>query len=163
MENQNAAGKKIIITLFVIAALTLIGYGFYRSQKADILRTEYGQTPPASQNEEYAEIINVKHQYKDGKHTYAGELNLPTPCDLLQSDVVKDVTNAKNVEIKFTSVNKTEGACVEVLTARPFKVTFEGPKNITLTTTFNGKKIKFNIFEVPSTENLDTFEIYIKG
>ena len=163
MEPAEGKNKTVIVIVLILIALVLVGYGFYKSRAP--------KTPPAPiENEtaeepqnQYAEIVNAKHQYKDGRHTYVGELNLGTPCDLLEFDVIKDSLNLRSIELNFRSVYEGEDGCIQVVTARPFKVTFEAPQTINLTVTFNGKPTRFNLFEVPANEDLDSFDINVKG
>jgi len=166
MDNATQSnGSKIIIATIIVIALGLVGYGFYRSQ-IDRSSNETAPDitiPVVPPEEEYAEIINAKHQYRGGKHIYAGELDLPTPCHLLQSDVIRDPSNPSIIEIEFTSVYEGTDACIQVITPRPFKVTFDAPKEIGLKVRYNGKPIRLNIFEVPESENLDLFDINVKG
>lgn len=163
MENETGSAQKIIIGALIVAAIGAIIFGIYRS------RSQFGaiSVPPpldvTAPKAEAGEIINAKHQYREGKHTYAGTLGLPTPCDLLQSDVIRDPLNPNKVGLAFKSVYEGAELCAQVITPRPFKVTFAAPEKIDLTVTYNGKPIRFNVFEVPKTENLDDFEINIKG
>ncbi len=163
MENQTGNTQKIIIGVLIVAAIAAIAFGFYRSRSnpetAPVPNIDTGKTPES----ELGEIVNVKHQYRDGKHIYAGMLDLPTPCDLLQSDVVKDPLNQSKIALVFKSVYEGNDACIQVITSRPFKVTFTAPEKIDLTATYNGAPIRFNLFEVPNTENLDDFDINVKG
>ncbi len=164
MEHQSNQKARIIISVFILFAIALIGFGLYKSQRADVTASpqseEFSEVPD---EERYAEIVNVKHQYKGGKHTYIGELNLPTPCHLIQSDVVRDETNIRKIEINFRSALEDNALCAQVITPRPFKVTFEAPEKITLTVMFDGRPIRFNIFEVPAEDNVEQFDINIKG
>ena len=162
---ETSSNKKIVIGAIVAIALVLVGFGFYKSMNPSVPDL----TPPPEEslpprNDFPEEIINAKHQYMDGKHTYAGEFELPSPCHGLQYDVVKDVQNDQAVAINFTTTPMPPDiVCAGVITAKPFKVTFDGPQTTTLTVTRDGKSVKFNLFEVPSNQDFDTFKLQIKG
>jgi hypothetical protein len=160
---ETSSNKKIVIGILVALALVLVGYGFYRSMNPslpDLTPPPEEQVPPTRDYPE--EIINAKHQYKNGVHTYGGEFELPTPCDTLSYDVVKDVANPSNVELNFKTVPSST-VCAQVLTPKSFKVSFEGPEKIALTVTRDGKSVKFNLFEVPVNQDFDSFTLQIKG
>lgn len=144
-----------IIVLVVLAALVL-GYGILRS-------TFTNTTPTATSTEqlpaEEMRIVTAKHQYKEGVHTFAGEIVMPTPCDALSWTVA---TTTDTAQIAFTTTSPAE-ACAQVITSQRFKVSFRGSASTTAQATLDNAPVRLNIIEVGSEENLDNFEIYIKG
>ena len=159
-EEYKGKNTKVAILIIALVAIVLIIYGFYnysRSNKpGEILRVEDNSIIDDS----YADIINVKHQYKNGTHTYVGELNLPTPCHILLTEIKKSGTGDNKVTVIFKSSSKD--TCAQVITPRPFKVSFEGPEKVNVTVSLDGDNIRFNIFEVSSNENLEDFDVNIK-
>lgn len=163
MESESN-NKKIIAIALAVVVILLVAAGFYFSyvSNKDASKLDY-KAPVDTVDENGAiQIVQTKHQYKDGTHTYAGEIDLPTPCDLLEATSVKTSTSDTSYELRFTTTNSSE-ACATVITARPFKVEFKAVEEITTSATLNGKKIRLNIFEVGPDEDLDTYEIFIKG
>ena len=80
MENNNKKTTAIIIAVIVII---LIGAGFYFSSKKSGVKTTTQDTIPlkdGSSSSYEITAINARHQYKNGKHTYVGVIDLPTPC-----------------------------------------------------------------------------------
>lgn len=116
---------------------------------------------PATQDE-YVQMVNVKHQYKNGRHTYVGEIDVPTPCHTLASSYAKDANNTTGYSLVFTS-NSTAEMCAQVVTSKPFKLSFDAIKDIVLSATLNGKKLRLNLFEVPANQDLESFNVNIKG
>ncbi|HEY4479019.1 MAG TPA: hypothetical protein VI981_01515 [Candidatus Paceibacterota bacterium] len=159
---ENNSGKKVIVIILCVIAVALIGWGFYYSNKVKNSEEVVTQEPPKEDGSELAVTVNTKHQYKNGVHTLAGQMDMPTPCHLLESKATKDTVQTSKFAIEFTSTEKG-GGCIDVITPRPFKVSFEGPKDIELKATLNGKSIKLNLFEVKPNEDLDAFEINVKG
>ena len=162
MENDNK--KKIAVGIAIIALILILG-GFYYSYK-----TNKGNEETFNPDEESTrgidsgavEVVDIRHQYKDGVHTYAGEINLATPCDSVEVTAVKDTTNLSNVTLQFTSTS-TEEVCAQVITARRFKVSFEGGEDVNVRGMLNGRELRLNVFEVPSGEDLESFEVDVKG
>jgi hypothetical protein len=160
MENGN---KKIAGLIVAAVAILLILGGFYLSSRANSKSDAFDpMTESTRDTEALTQTVEVKHQYKDGVHTWAGEINLPTPCDSVEVKAEKDSADANKVMLMFTTSNTAE-VCTQVITARRFKTTIVAPENIQVTGTLNGAELKLNIFEVPKGENLDAFEIDIKG
>lgn len=150
--------KSWVIGVVVIVLLALGIYWLSTPSTPDVGDTT--QTPVAQ--DEYVQMVNVKHQYKDGRHIYVGEIDLPTPCHSLASAYNKDANNTTGYTLVFTSTSTSE-MCAQVITSKPFKLSFEAVKDILLSATLNGKKLRLNLFEVPDNQDLDSFNVNIKG
>ncbi len=88
---MNNSNKKTIVSIVVLVILVIaltIFWQFYgsgkfgRNQSAQVINSQ-GQT----ENQPEPEMITALHQFSNGKHTIAGELNVPTPCHILNQDV----------------------------------------------------------------------------
>ena len=150
--------KTWIVGVVVIVLLALGIYWLVTPSTPDAGDTT--QTPVAQ--DEYVQMVNVKHQYKNGRHVYVGEIDLPTPCHSLASSYNKDANNTTGYTLVFTSTSSSE-MCAQVVTSKPFKLSFEAVKSILLSATLNGKKLRLNLFEVPDNQDLDSFNVNIKG
>ena len=107
-------------------------------------------------------VITAKHAYKSGRHIIAGEVPLPTPCDILNTNALASA-DKKSVVVQFASSVKTGEVCAQTITPARFKVSVAADKNAKLTATFNGQPVTLNLIEAGPNENLDNFELYIKG
>ncbi len=56
-----------------------------------------------------------------------------------------------------------EELCAQAVTSRSFRLQVNAPVNITTIGTLNNRAIELNIFEVPANQDIDLFEINIKG
>ncbi|MDE1988736.1 MAG: hypothetical protein KGI39_03495 [Patescibacteria group bacterium] len=161
MENNNKKTTAIVIAIIVII---LIGAGFYfSSKKSGVQTATEGQIPLKNGSSSNYEIttINARHQYKNGKHTYVGMIDLPTPCHSVSVTAVpSDATN--HYTLQFTT-KTTDGVCAQVITPRPFRVEFAAPKNITVGATLDGKPVNLNILEVKEGDNIDKVQFNDKG
>ena len=166
MEPTNIPSGNKKNTALVVGAIVvvLIALGLYFSLTSENTDSPTDQTADDqyAPSDEYVQTINVKHQYKNGVHTYAGEIDLPTPCHALAYNVVKDTSIANAFSLVFSATSSST-VCAQVITSKAFKLGFEGPSDATVTATLNGKKIRLNIFEVKDGQDLDSFDIYIKG
>ncbi|MDE2218313.1 MAG: hypothetical protein KGJ58_02580 [Patescibacteria group bacterium] len=160
MENNNKKTTAIVIAIIVII---LIGAGFYfSSKKSGVKNATEEQIPLKNGSSSSYEIttINARHQYKNGKHTYVGMIDLPTPCHIVS---VVAVPSGKNkYTLQFTT-KTTDGVCAQVITPRPFRVEFAAPKNITVDATLDGKPVNLNILEVKEGDNIDKVQFNDKG
>jgi hypothetical protein len=151
MQNK----KNIIISIVVIAILALginalISTKDEDSNKAGTLVSDY-----------FVSTIQVKHQYKDGNHTYVGSLDLPSPCFSIDAYGTKNDDGGATIVIN-TPENK-EDICAQVVTTKVFRVEILGDATMTVKGVLNGKDVQLNLFEVPADQDIDQFEINIKG
>ncbi len=107
-------------------------------------------------------VITAKHAYKAGKHIVAGEVPLPTPCDILDTTAIAS-TDLMSVVVRFASSVKTGEVCAQTITPARFKVSVAADKRAKITATFNGQPVTLNLIEAGPSDNLDNFELYIKG
>ena len=139
MENNNKKSTAIIIAIIVII---LIGAGFYFSYKKSGVQTgtTEDQIPLKNGSSSSYEItaINARHQYKNGKHIYAGVIDLPTPCHSVS--VVATPSGTNKYTLQFTT-KTTDEVCAQVITPRPFRVEFAAPKNITVDATLTASPL----------------------
>lgn len=149
--------NKILIGVLVVAAVVLGGTALYKSNQSvevDLTRDEALNT----EVQKAKKTITTKYQYKDGQHIFVGNLKLPTPCHTYNAEVVQKDGAA---EIRVTT--EEGGVCVQQITERLFKVSFEGEQGDNIFATLNGETVNLNIFEIPEDEDIDDIEIFIKG
>lgn len=154
--------SKIITT--VVIFLVLIG-GFYflapdsmkfwGDQTANVIDSDNDDSDTAIPAHER---ITAKHQYKDGNHIIAGEVNMPTPCYILN---VSARVAGEQVTLDF--VSETNGdVCAEVITTERFKVDFSAGENAVIKATWNGQPVELNLIPAGANEDLVNFEIFVK-
>ena len=106
--------------------------------------------------------ITAKHQYEVGLHTLVGSVNVLTSCNTVVAEPFFLTPSRGEVEVRFSEVTGT-GACEENATATTFKVTFEGPENLSMSATWNGAPVTLNLVPARAGENLNDFAGDIKG
>lgn len=157
--------QRAIIVAAVLFIAIVIGMFVYARWKSNELRNAE-PLPPAPAVAQPTEIthIDAKHFFKDGTHTVAGEIMMPTPCDLLEAKVAFIAKSIpEKVGLAFTVINNTNGACAQVITPQRFKVSFEGTTDATITATLKGREVILNLVEAGPDENPDDFELFQKG
>lgn len=164
---EGGSKAPVIIGVAVVVILIVLGLYFWLgSSSTDVTPPETNtpatNTPPVDNN--YVQSVNVRHQFKSGTHTYVGSIDLSTPCETLTTEVVPTAAGSKLYTLKFTST-KTSEVCAEVKTTKSFKVTLKGTSDIKLDAygSLNGKQVRLNVFEVRPDQDIDNYDIYIKG
>jgi hypothetical protein len=115
-----------------------------------------------SQNQGEERIITALHQFSKGKHIIAGEVDLPTPCHVINQNVTYTSVNPDKINIDYITSTKDE-LCAQVLTATRYKINFPASENVEITATWNGAPAQLNLVPVGADENLENFEVFIKG
>lgn len=150
--------KKIIITVVaLVIALFVIVYGYEFVFNKPII-----ESPTVDEYQAPAQKVEVKEQQKGSMYTFAGELDLPTPCHSLTTKVNKISDTTYQIEIN-TVAPAADVMCAQVITPKPYKVSFEAGENITVTVLLDGVEYETNRFLIPDGANIDTFKLEIKG
>lgn len=155
MQSSNKVGA-IIATLVVVILLVAGVYSVVNWKK-----NQAEDDKPVAGSDYYVSVIDVKHQYRDGKHVYAGSLDLPTPCYSLDSSIGKDTETSAT--IKLDTMRSEEEMCAQVISTKKFKLETSGSGTLSVKGLLNGKPLQLNIFEVPMNQNIDDVDIDTKG
>jgi hypothetical protein len=154
---------KLIIIIIVIALAVLIAGWFFTRDgslgtgKNSIIGEEVDVDLNLPQ-----ETITAKHQFANGKHIVAGEVGLPTPCHILDWTVAIAESFPEQVFIDLMSSTQAE-ACAQVITPARFKVEFTASENARISMTLNGEPVTLNLIDADPGEDLEKFELFIKG
>ncbi len=157
-----------ILGIVVLALGVFVAVSIERSKINDasqVAGATWADTPaqkPTDLNVTQRTVITAKHAYINGAHIIAGEIPLPTPCHILEATTTVPV-DKKQVFVIFTSSIKSGENCAEAVTPARFKLTTKAAKDAVLTATLNGQDVTLNLLEAGPNENLDNFELYIKG
>lgn len=156
------------MTIFVVVFILVVAgmFGYAQFKKNQISQTAEPEPNVASEqdSERYASIerIDAKHFYIDGVHTLAGEVVMPTPCDLLTTEAMVAESYPEQVTVDFSVINNAE-FCAEVETPQRFKVSFTASAEATISALFNNRVIELNLIPAAPGETPDEFELFIKG
>ena len=157
--------KQFVVASVILILLVAGMFGFAYIKKKELNTTP---TPRETKNEpdlRYNGItqIDAKHFFIDGVHTIAGEILMPTPCDLLNwNDPMIAESFPEQVRIDFTVVN-TADTCAQVVTPQRFKVSFTASDKAMITATLQGRALPLNLIPAAPNETPDSFELFIKG
>lgn len=161
MENRTVV---LVSVLFLLIIAGMFTFTYLKSQEQSV------DTDPALATNEPVDVANsygittisAKRFYIDGTHTIVGEIDMPTPCDLLEADAEVRESMPEQVVFNFTVLNTAE-MCAQVITAQRFMVSAEASELADLQATFMGEPVTLNIIEAEPGETLDDFELYSKG
>ena len=159
--------QKSIILVVTLFALIIGGMFMYAHLNKAELQEEsviVQEEKPQTETVPYADItrIDAKHYFIDGVHTLVGEINFPTPCDLLEAESTVLESFPEQVIIDFSVINNTE-VCTQVVTAQRFKVDFQASAEASISALFMGREIELNLIPAAEGEVPEDFELFIKG
>lgn len=158
--------QTIIISIIILILLGILAYFSYQALTGNKSPNQTATTTATSTDQNgYPSIIVAKYQYTPNTNEYivAGTLQTPTICDLLKTNVnVDQQTDPVTATIQFNLTNNSD-TCAQAIGEQRFKVTFNAPENANIIATINGTPVKLNLIPVPKGENLDDFQIYVKG
>ena len=160
---MNQKAVIIVIALFILIVAGMFGFAYLK--KAEVTNPPVDQTQEQQEGEvAYASItrITAKHFFIDGVHTLAGEIPMPTPCDLLETDARVMESFPEQVIVDFTVVNNAE-FCAQQVTPARFKVTVTASENASFKATFMGRDVELNLIPPAEGETPEDFELFIKG
>lgn len=164
-------GTYVILGMIVVALGVMFFVSWFNKSSEETL------TPPATDDTSWQTatatptedalpvsektVITAKHAYRAGEHIVAGELPLPTPCHILETGITATTTTF--AIIGFSSSVKSGEVCAQVITPARFKVRWKGEASARLSATLNGVPVTLNLIPAGPNEDLDNFELYIKG
>ena len=151
----------LFIGLFVAVVVGMFTFTYLKRQEM-----REGTPPPtlpvASSSTTQRDTINATHYFIDGVHTFVGQIDMPTPCDLLQSAATVRESMPEQVTLAFTTLNN-DPACTQVITAQRFKVEAVASRDAIITATLMGESVELNLTPAPRGEKPEQFELFIKG
>ncbi|MFA5842023.1 MAG: hypothetical protein WC835_03665 [Candidatus Paceibacterota bacterium] len=154
------------IMAIILVAGTILYWGTalpsfdLKNQTASVINSQLSQ--PSAQTQSPHETITAKHQYKNGNHIVAGEANLPTPCHTLVTNPEVVGSSPEQVTINFISTTNSD-VCAQTVTTARFKVNFKASEQAVIKATWNGQPVALNLIPVSADEDLNDFQIYMKG
>lgn len=162
---MNQKTVTLVVIVFVLIVVGMFGFAYLRSGEIDEREQQAGeQNAPEALDEryDYIERVTAKHFYIDGVHTLAGEVEMPTPCDLLEADAAVAESMPEQVAVDFSVINNAE-FCAQVITPQRFKVSASASPEATFTAEFMGRPVELNLVPAAEGETPDDFEIFFKG
>jgi trimethylamine:corrinoid methyltransferase-like protein len=159
MEN-----KKIMAAVGVLVLIVAGMFIFAYLKKNELEQVVPTPTPVTETKSPYDSItrVDAKHFFIAPTHTVAGEMLMPTQCDLLEWSTRIQESMPETVIIDFTVINNSE-TCAQVVTPQRFKVSFDASKEAAIKATLNGRDIELNLVPAGPNEKPEDFELFIKG
>jgi len=106
--------------------------------------------------------LDVKRQYENGVYTFAGDVQVPTPCHNISSEMIPMENNEYALVLK-TIIPAQDVMCAQVITSKEYKVSFEASQNVVVRAFVDDVEYKVNNFDIPEGFNIDEFDLKIKG
>jgi hypothetical protein len=146
----SAQNNRLAYALFFLGVVVLIGVGV-------IVYPRYTQSD-ATPFQAVTTSIKVEHQYKNGIHTYVGEVQVPTPCHTIFGEAVVQESHPEQVALRLET-KENQGACAQVISIKKFKVSFQASKDAVVHPYLNSTPVLFKTTEAPASVDLDAIEV----
>jgi hypothetical protein len=159
MENKKIMAAVGVLVL-IVAGMFIFAY-LKKNELEQVVPTPAPQTETPSPYDSITRV-DAKHFFIAPTHTVAGEMLMPTQCDLLEWSTRIQESMPETVIIDFTVINNSE-TCAQVVTPQRFKVSFDASKEATIKATLNGRDIELNLVPAGPNEKPEDFELFIKG
>lgn len=143
----------IWVVLAALLAIIIVGVLVVRGQNKEVVENKDQQ-----EVENYEKTIDIKHQYKDGKHLFAGTLEVPSPC----YQVELTFATGEVTELNFIT-RDSGGVCAQVVTDANFYGELEAPENQLFIGKLNGEPVNLNTFEIDADLDINEIDIFMKG
>ncbi len=153
----------LVVSFFLLIVVGMFVFAYLK--RAEMVQAPVVEAPVEEEVVLYPNVtrIDAKHFFIDGVHTFAGELVLPTPCDLLEVDTVVRESFPEQIVLDFNVINNSE-MCAQVMTTQRFMTQpITASAEATVTATFMGRQIELNLIPAAEGETPEEFELFIKG
>jgi len=160
--HMNKKTTIISIVVFIAVIAGMFGYAFVKQRQLQNNQVVSDQQPVEVGRYDHINLVTAKHFYIDGVHTFAGEINMPTQCDLLEAEATVAESFPEQISINFSVINNAE-FCAQVETPQRFKVSASASSEAVIRANFNGRAIELNLVPATEGETPDEFELFIKG
>ena len=162
-QHLNRRTVILAVSLFILIVLGMFVFAFIKQSE---LKVE--QTVPidnsATTEDRYGDITRIdgKHFFIDGVHTVVGEIPMPTPCDLLEGQVLVAESYPEQITLDFKVINNAE-FCAQAVTAQRFKLSATASPDATFSALFQNRAVELNLVEAAAGETPEDFELFRKG
>lgn len=151
----------ILVAIFGIVVIGMFVFA-YMNRPANNENMEQDTMTEEQTPYDYITRVDAKHFYIDGTHTVAGQIDMPTPCDLLEADATVAESMPEQATINFSVINNAE-TCAQTITPQRFLVSFDASEQANISAKFMGRDIELNLVPAAEGETPEDFELYIKG
>ena len=142
-NNGNLKLVALLFSIFVLVAVFLFATFYPKSAAREEPNVNHITTK-----------IQVIHQFKNGLHTYVGNIETPTPCHSISGEAIVKESYPEQVDIRI-EIKESEEICAQVVTTKKFKVSFSASDNPVVRAFVNGTPVLLEVTESPATTNLE--------
>jgi hypothetical protein len=162
--NHRAVIMAMILFTLIILGMFTFAYLKNQERQQSIPTPAPAEVIEAPVADRYSNITRIdgKYFFIDGMHTVAGEILMPTPCDLLDTGAVIAESFPEQITLDFSVINNAK-TCIQVTTPARFKIEAQASERATFSARFQNRKVELNLTEALPDETPDDFELFIKG
>ncbi len=166
MENNKIIIGAVVV--IIVSFVLFLIFSFFSSTEdySNDKATNAEPTDVADETDRLSHIdrINAVHFFEDDEHIFVGEIDMPTPCDLLEFQGLVLESYPEQIRLEFTVLNTdTENMCAQVVTPQRFRIDVSASEDAEVTAIFNGRTVELNLLTPQQGDTPDDFELFIKG
>lgn len=157
--------KRTIILVVVLFGLIVLGmFTFAYLKKVEISEGPKVSAPAPLPQDTYSDItrITAKHFIQNGKHTFVGDIEMPTPCDLVDVNSTVNKSLPEEIILNFKVINNSND-CEQMITSQRFVVEAQASPEAKVSAMFMGRAVELNLIPAAKGESPEEFELFIKG
>lgn len=152
---------------FLIIIIGMFGYAYLQQDATSTMPGDVATTTPDTDTTgptayDYIDRIDATHYFIDDTHTLVGQVSMPTPCDLVETDVQVQESYPETIQIDFSVINNAD-MCAQVMTEQRFMVEVDASPDATFTAELEGRPVELNLIPAPEGETPEEYELYQKG
>lgn len=151
----------LFVVLFVAIVAGMFIFAYLKRQEMAVPTIPTVVTPATSTLPQVGRV-DVKHYFSNGEHAFAGVVEMPTPCDLLNAEATVQKSLPEAIVINFTVTNNAE-TCAQMITPQRFMVKVGASPTATVRATWKGVPIDINVIPAAPGERPEDFEVFSKG
>lgn len=149
----------LVVTLLTLVIVGMLGFAYLKNGEISVpVATEEVDFDPYA----YITRVDVKHFYSNGTHTFGGEFEMPTPCDLIDPRTLVSGYAPESVRLDFNVINSTNN-CPAEITRQRFLIQANAAPDAIVSATFMGREIIVNLIPAAEGEKPSDFQLMIKG
>jgi hypothetical protein len=168
----------LFVALFALIVIGMFAFAYLIKQEEVIAPTTVPTVPtvpavspdsplpavvPVGDSYSHITRIDAKHFFIDGVHTFAGSIDMPTPCDILSVEATVAESYPEQIRLNFSAVNTAE-VCPQVIAPQRFLVSATSSAAAVIQATFMGRPVELNLVPAEAGELPGgTYGIFING
>lgn len=152
----------LFVVLFLAITIGMFVFAYLKRQESLNQPSGVAATSTATSTAPLVTRVDAKHYFSNGKHTFVGVVEMPTPCDLLTVTSRVEESMPETIVLDFSVINNAD-TCAQVVTPQRFMVEAQASSEAKVRAEWARIPIELNLIPAGPDEKPEDFELFIKG